>query len=98
MSRGGAGDAALCDAGPMDTQDAPIEDGHDEATVSEKIAGVAQQMRGDAAVGHVDDLRAMARQRLEEAQLPSDDDTVDRVLGAVGPSSTASTEAASAAG
>jgi len=81
----------------MDTQDAPIEDGHDEATVSEKIAGVAQQMRGDAAVGHVDDLRAMARQRLEEAQLPSDDDTVDRVLGAVGPSSTASTEAASAA-
>ena len=60
-------------------------------------AGVAQQMRGDAAVGHVDDLRAMARQRLEEAQLPSDDDTVDRVLGAVGPSSTASTEAASAA-
>ena len=81
----------------MDTQDAPIEDGHDEATISEKIAGIAQQMRGDAALGHVDDLRAMARQRLEEAQLPSDDDTVDRVLGAVGPSSTASTEAASAA-
>ena len=70
----------------MDTQDAPIEDGHDEATVAEKIAGIAQQMRGDAAVGHVDDLRAMARQRLKEAQLPADEATVDRVVGVVRPS------------
>ena len=43
-------------------------------------------MRGDAALGHVDDLRSMARQRLEEAQLPTDDDTVDRVVGTVRPS------------
>ena len=43
-------------------------------------------MRGDAAVGHVDDLRAMARQRLEEAQLPTDEATVDRVVGVVRPS------------
>ena len=70
----------------MDTQDAPIQDGSDEATNSEKIAGLAQQMRGDAAAGYVDDLRAMARQRLEEAQLPTDEATVDQVVGLIRPS------------
>ncbi|WP_448006017.1 hypothetical protein [Agromyces bauzanensis] len=67
----------------MDTQDAPIEDGHDEASVADKIAGVAEQLRGDADLGHVDDLRSMARQRLEEAHLPADDATVDAVVSAV---------------
>ena len=52
-------------------QDLPIE-----------IAGVAEQMRGDAALGHVDDLTAMARQRLEEANLPTDDATVAAVVDA----------------
>lgn len=67
----------------MDTQDEPIEDGHDEASVDDKIAGVAEQMRGDADVGHVDDLRSMARQRLEEAHLPADDATVDAIVASV---------------
>ena len=66
----------------MDTQDAPIEDGHDEATIEQKIDGVAQQMRGDAALGHVDDLRPMVLQRLQEAGLPSDDATIDAVVEA----------------
>lgn len=68
----------------MDTQDAPIEDGHDEATIDEKIAGIAEQMRGDADLGHVDRLRSMARQRLEEAHLPADESTVDAVVRSVG--------------
>ena len=67
----------------MDTQDAPIEDGHDEATSNEKIDGVAQQMRGDDQLGHVDDLRSMAKQRLAEAGLPVDDAIVDAVVDAV---------------
>jgi hypothetical protein len=66
----------------MDTQDAPIEDGHDEATMDQKIDGVAQQMRGDVQLGHVDDLRSMARQRLVEADLPTDDATIDAVVEA----------------
>jgi hypothetical protein len=66
----------------MDTQDAPIEDGSDEAGIDEKIVGVAQQMRGDVELGHVDDLRAVARQRLEEANLPTDDATVGAVVDA----------------
>ena len=67
----------------MDTQEAPIEDGHDEATSNEKVDGVAQQMRGDDQLGHVDDLRSMAKQRLAEAGLPVDDTTVDAVVDAV---------------
>ncbi|HEU0183348.1 MAG TPA: hypothetical protein VFR16_14245 [Agromyces mariniharenae] len=66
----------------MDTQDAPIEDGSREAGIDEKIAGVAEQMRGDAELGHVDDLTAMARQRLEEAHLPTDEATVAAVVDA----------------
>lgn len=67
----------------MNVQDAPIEDGSDDASVDEKIAGIAEQLRGDADLGHVDGLRIMARQRLEDAGLPADDATVDAVVGAV---------------
>ncbi|GAA4381505.1 hypothetical protein [Agromyces bauzanensis] len=67
----------------MDTQDEPIEEGHDEASIDDKIVGLAEQLRGDADLGHVDDLTTMARQRLEEAGLPADDATTDAVVGAV---------------
>lgn len=66
----------------MDTQDAPIQDGSGDAGPDEKIAGMAEQMRGDAEAGNVDDPRAVARQRLEEANLPTDDATVEAVGGA----------------
>ena len=66
----------------MDTQDAPIEDGSNEAGIDEKISGIAEQIRGDAQLGHVDDLHAMARQRLEESNLPTDDATVSAVADA----------------
>ena len=64
----------------MDTQDEPIEEGHDEASTAEKIAGIAEQMRADADAGAVDELRSMARQRLQEAGLPTDDATIDSVI------------------
>lgn len=81
--KGRAGPPPACDAGSMDTQDAPIQDGSDEATNAEKIAGLAQQMRADADAGIVDDLRGMARQRLEDAKLPTDEATVDQVVGGI---------------
>lgn len=71
-------------AGPMNEQDAPIEAGAADATLVEKLEGIAEQIRGDAELGHVDDVRRMARQRLEEANLPTDDATVDAVVTAVG--------------
>ncbi|MDQ2662050.1 MAG: hypothetical protein M3Y52_09270 [Actinomycetota bacterium] len=64
----------------MDTQDEPIEEGHDEATTAQKVAGIAQQMRADADAGAVDELRSMARQRLQEAGLPADDATIESVI------------------
>jgi hypothetical protein len=84
--QGAAATRPECNAEGMDTQDEPIEEGHDEASIADKIAGIAEQMRGDAELGHVDRLRAMARQRLEEANLPTDDATVDSVVAAVRPS------------
>ena len=64
----------------METQDEPIEEGHDEATTAEKVAGIAEQMRADADAGAVDELRSMATQRLREAGLPTDAATVDSVI------------------
>lgn len=66
----------------MDTQDAPIQDGSNEASVEDKLAGLAEQLRSDAQLGNSEGLRPMARQRLEESHLPTDDATVDAVVEA----------------
>jgi hypothetical protein len=72
------------DDGRMNEQDAPIEAGADDATLVEKLEGIAEQIRGDAGLGHAHDVRGMVRQRLEEANLPTDEATVDAVVDAVG--------------
>jgi hypothetical protein len=66
------------------TRDEPVEDGHDEATDGQKLEGVIQQVRGDVALGSVDDVRKMVQQRLDEAGLPSSPNDVDAVVSAVG--------------
>jgi hypothetical protein len=67
----------------MDTQDAPIEDGHDEATDDQRLEGIIQQVRGDVALGNADDTREMVRQRLEEAGMSASESDIDAVLSAV---------------
>ncbi len=66
----------------MDTQDAPIQDGSNDASVEDKLAGLAEQLRSDAQGGNAEGLRSMTRQRLEESHLPTDDATVDAVVEA----------------
>jgi hypothetical protein len=74
-----------CHDRPMDTtRDEPVEEGHDEATDGQKLEGVIQQVRGDVALGSVDDVRKMVQQRLEEAGLPASPNDVDAVVSAVG--------------
>ena len=67
-----------------DTQDEPVERGSDDATEGQKLEGVIQQVRGDVALGHVDGVREMVRQRLEDAGLPASPNDVDAVVSAVG--------------
>jgi hypothetical protein len=40
-------------------------------------------MRSDARLGHDDDVRGMVRQRLEEANLRTDEVTIDAVVAAM---------------
>ena len=68
----------------MNEQDTPIEDGANDASLVEKLDGLAEQIRGDARLGQIDDVRGMVRQRLEESNLPTDEATVDAVVKAVG--------------
>jgi hypothetical protein len=81
--QGEAPSRATCDGEDMDTQDAPIEDGHDEATDDQRLDGVIQQVRGDVALGNVDNVREMVRQRLAEAGMPATENDVDAVMSAV---------------
>jgi len=68
----------------MERQNEPIEEGSDDASRSQKLEGVVAQVRGDLDLGHVDDVRVMVRQRLEDAGLPSSDADVETVVSAVG--------------
>ncbi|MFD6054015.1 hypothetical protein [Agromyces sp. NPDC060279] len=66
------------------TQSEPIQDGHDDADRGRKLEGVIEQVRGDALLGNVDDVRRMVAERLEQAGLPASEHDVDAVITAVG--------------
>jgi hypothetical protein len=51
----------------MTTQNSPIEDGHDDATTGDKLAGLVEQVRADYQLGTTTDAAAMLRQRLTDA-------------------------------
>ena len=67
----------------MDTHNEPIQDGHDDASDAQKLEGVIEQVRSDVVLGHVDDVRKMVRQRLEDTGLPASENDVDAVVSAV---------------
>jgi hypothetical protein len=64
-------------------QDAPIEDGHDDASDAEKIAGLAEQMRQDVAAGNVTDVEDALRQRLDDAGLELGEEEFAALLASV---------------
>src|SRR5690554_1591028 len=57
--------------GAMDTQqNAPIEEGSDEATNDEAIDGVVEQVRADIQLGHThEDVLTLLHQRFSEANI-----------------------------
>lgn len=57
----------------MNIQSEPVEDGHDDATGSEKIEGLVEQMQSDIASGNVGDPGEVLRQRLADSGLEVDD-------------------------
>ena len=65
------------------TQDAPIEDGANEATRAEQIRGILDQVREDVRLGHAHDQSELLRQRLSEAGIAVSEDELEAgvVLG-----------------
>ena len=55
------------------TQDAPIEDGAEDASVNAKLDGLVEQMREDVKAGNVHDIAAVLRTRLDDAEIPVDE-------------------------
>lgn len=60
------------------TQDAPIEDGANDASRSEQIRGILVQVREDMKMGHAHDEESLLRQRLADAGISVSDDEIER--------------------
>lgn len=68
----------------VETQDAPVEEGSlTDADDDQRLEGVIEQVRADVLLGHVDDVREMVRQRLDQAGLGASENDVAAVLSAV---------------
>lgn len=66
----------------MSTQGFPVEDGSLDATDAEKLTGLVEQVRNDAAVGSIPpgQEKAVLRQRIAESGISVDDSEVDALL------------------
>lgn len=62
------------------TQDAPIEAGATEATRTEQIRGLLEQVRQDVRVGHANDEAELLRQRLADAGIAVREDELEQFL------------------
>ena len=60
-----------------DTQDAPIEDGHSDASDADRLAGILMQVRADLALGHSHDPADLLRQRLGDAGIELSPEDLD---------------------
>ena len=67
----------------MDEQQTPIEDGHDDASTTDKLAGIVEQTRQDVAMGNVTDVEDALRQRLDDAGIVLDEAEFAEVLASV---------------
>jgi hypothetical protein len=58
-----------------DFQNEPVEDGTNDATSRERLAGIVAQVRADLSLGHSHDARDLLSQRLTDAgiELSPDD-------------------------
>jgi hypothetical protein len=64
-------------------QDEPVEEGHDDATAEDRIAGIVEQTRADIGSGHVADARDTLGQRLHEAEIWVTEDEFEAILARV---------------
>lgn len=67
----------------MDEQATPIEDGSDDASKSEKLAGLVDQMRQDVAAGNVTDVEDALRQRLDDTSIDLDEQEFAALLASI---------------
>jgi hypothetical protein len=65
----------------MSEQNQPIEDGHADANLSDKLAGLLAQIQNDVAAGNVSDPAVELRQRIKESGLDVSEAEQKRVLG-----------------
>jgi hypothetical protein len=63
-----------------DIQNGPVEDGAGDAGDDDRIDGVVELLRGDIALGHVNDPRAELAQRLSAAGIQVDADELEGLL------------------
>jgi hypothetical protein len=64
-------------------QNEPVEEGHDEAGSTEKVAGIIEQVQGDRELGNIADVDGEVRKRLEEAGIEVSEDELSAIRASV---------------
>jgi len=67
----------------MTTQDSPTQDGHDDATDRDRLAGLVAQVRADYLLGTTSDAAGMLRTRLSDAGVTVSDEDFDKLVATV---------------
>lgn len=62
------------------TQDSPVEDGSDDATIEEKLRGLVAQIRRDFHIGVSPDPEEDLRRRLGDSGIEISDDEFEKLL------------------
>lgn len=62
------------------TQDGPVEAGATEATRTEQIRGILEQVREDVRLGHAHDEGELLRQRLDDAGIAVSEDELEQFV------------------
>ena len=60
-----------------------MEDGHDDASNADKLAGLVEQMRQDVAAGNVSDVEDALRQRLDDTGVELGEQEFAAVLASI---------------
>lgn len=67
----------------MALQDGPIEDGHDDASEVQRLAGLVTQVRADHLLGTTQDAERLLRERLEQTGIQVSEQAFQDLLARV---------------
>ncbi|MET4782949.1 hypothetical protein [Glaciihabitans sp. UYNi722] len=67
------------------TQNEPVQDGHNDASVGDKVQGIVNQIAGDVALRPEENIDRLLRARLADAGIELDDEEITALVARLRP-------------